>query len=318
MGVERGFYMSYNVKRKSALDVIIKILLVALVVVAVIFAIKVVFSDPPAKPVDASATSNEDAAVIDAFQAGTYGGVKMDSPEDAVKYYVEAYNKTKAKTATYKNDNGEQTWSAFIGEEDLKINSVMIEGKENSTINKLVPGIVGNLFHPYAQALPPSTNRNPAEDKDENGQSLVTSQLTADDVLAVNVKDNGDGTITMQIQPKAAEMSHKGMDSQGKFFNTLGAIDSVVDSIDLLKWEQGSTAENCLVHYKGGTATVKIDTASGEIVEADYDMEVIVDVTHATVTVIKDKSAAVSISYIMHFPASDEYLKEHADNATRG
>ena len=35
--------MSYNVKRKSALDVIIRILLIALVAVAVIFAVKVVF-----------------------------------------------------------------------------------------------------------------------------------------------------------------------------------------------------------------------------------------------------------------------------------
>ena len=90
--------MSYNVKRKSALDVIIRILLIALVAVAVIFAVKVVFSAAKTAPVAADAAATEDKSVIGEFQAGTYGGIKMDTAEDAVKYYVEAYNKTKAET----------------------------------------------------------------------------------------------------------------------------------------------------------------------------------------------------------------------------
>lgn len=148
---------------------------------------------------------------------------------------------------------------------------------------------------------------------DEKGNSLVTSSLTADDVLAVVVEDNGDGTITMKIQPKMAEMSHKGQDSQGRFFNTLGGIDSVVDSIKPLSWSEGTTADNCKVYYKGGTGVVKIDTKTGMIVEADYDMEVTVDVSHANVTVLRDKSAVVSITYKNHFPASDEYLAKHGE-----
>ena len=55
--VERGFIMSYNVKRKSALDVIIRILLIALVAVAVIFAVKVVFSAAKTAPVAADAAT---------------------------------------------------------------------------------------------------------------------------------------------------------------------------------------------------------------------------------------------------------------------
>lgn len=151
------------------------------------------------------------------------------------------------------------------------------------------------------------------DDVDEKGNSLVTSSLTADDVLAVVVEDNGDGTITMKIQPKMAEMSHKGQDSQGRFFNTLGGIDSVVNSIKPLTWSEGTTADNCKVHYKNGTGVVKIDTKTGKIVEADYDMEVTVDVSHANVAVLRDKSAVVSITYKNHFPASDEYLAKHGE-----
>ena len=38
-----------------------------------------------------------------------------------------------------------------------------------------------------------------------------------------------------------------------------------------------------------------------------------VDVSHANVTVLRDKSAVVSITYKNHFPASDEYLAKHGE-----
>ena len=305
--------MSYNVKRKSKLDVVIRILLIALVAVLVVFAVKVVFSAAKTAPVAADANANEDKSVIGEFQAGTYGGVKMDTAEDAVKYYVDAYNKTKADTAEFNTPDGKQTWSAFIGDEDLIINSVIIDGNENPTINSMVPGIVGGLFTKGTTALPPSAGKAPKDNVDEDGNSLLTSTLTADDILAVVVEDNGDGTITMKLQPKMAEMSHKGKDSQGKFFNVLGGIDSVVDSIKPLSWSEGTTADNCKVYYKDGTGVVKIDTKTGKIVEADYDMEVTVNVTHATVAVLRDKNATVSITYKNHFPASDEYLAKNGE-----
>ena len=37
-------------------------------------------------------------------------------------------------------------------------------------------------------------------------------------------------------------------------------------------------------------------------------MAVSVEVKHANVAVIKDKNAVVSISYDMHYPATDQYL----------
>lgn len=300
-----------KVKQKSTLGTINKILFAVLVIVSVVFAFKVCLSSPPVAPVDGS-NASKDEAVIDAFQAGTYGGVAMNSEEDAVKYYVEAYNKTKAKTSTYKNEDGTtEDWYTFLGDEDLSINTVLIEGKANAVIDKIVPGIVKNLFAPSSYGLPPCTSRNPTKDLDESGGNFMTSRLTDDDVLVANVKDNNDGTITMEIQPKASEMSHRGMDSQGNFFNTLGGIDEVVDSISVLSWAEGTTADNCKVSYKGGTGIVKIDTKTGEIIEADYVMQVDIAVTHATVTVIKNKNATVNLTYSMHFPASPEYIQKN-------
>lgn len=260
-------------------------------------------TDPNANAADA------DAATIDEFVAGTYGGVKMDSMEDLVKYYVESYDYSKSITAQYKDGDGNtQTYYKLLGEEALAVDNILIEGSENSIINKIVPGIVKQLYSPGLNGLSPSWNRDPKLDILEDGSSLETSRLTVDDILAANAKDNNDGTITLQLQPKKAEMSCVGQDSQGKFFTVLGAIDEVVDSISVLSWSEGTTAENCRVIYQGGTGTITIDTKTKEIVKADYHMTVKVVVTHATVTVIKDKSAALDVIYDLHYPASAEYM----------
>lgn len=295
-------------KQKSKLS---KLNAVLAVVLAIVLIANVVVIATKAVPVAVDAKEETDGPVIEVFAEGTYGGVSFASDADVVKYYAEAYNKTKAQTKEYVLDSGETvTWYAMLGEEKLNVSNIMIEGKENATINNLVPGIVGGLFTPGSAGLAPSASREPAADTDEDGQSLQTCLLVPEDVIATNVKDNGDGTITLQLQPKEVNMSHKGRDAQGHLFNSLGAIDSVVDSIDLLKWETGTTAENCLVNYKDGYATVTIDTASGLIKTADYHMEAHISVNHANVTVLKDKSANLLVTYDVHYPASADYLKE--------
>lgn len=295
-------------KRKSKLSTVNTVLAVVLVLVLVANVLVIALKAVPVAPVDGEAEV-QDVAVIDEFAAGTYGGVDFSSQEDLANYYVEAYNKTKAQTREYINDQGEtEVWYTMLGEESLNVSNIMIEGKENGTINSLVPGIVGGLYSPGLNGLSPSANRNPEMDIDEENKSLTECYLVPDDILASNVKDNGDGTITMQIQPKQVNMSHKGMDAQGHMFNSLGAIDSVVDSITALSWSSGTTAENCLVDYRGGYATVTIDTASGLITTADYHMEAHISVLHACVAVLKDKSATLLVTYDVHYPASDEYM----------
>lgn len=257
------------------------------------------------------------ATTIDPFVADTYGGIEFADEAAVVDYYVQCYNNTKSQTANYIDADGNQvTYYALLGDENLQIGSVLIEGSENSVINNLVPTIVDSLFKKSTYGLPPCNNRDPLLDNSNQdaanpGQfDFRQSYFTAEDCQACNVVDNGDGTITITIQPKAGSMSMRGEDSQGRFFEVLGDIGATVDSISQLSWASGTTEENCLVDYNGGTGTVKIDTATNTIVEADYHMAVNVSVNHANVLVIKDKSASIEISYDMHYPASDEYLME--------
>ncbi len=247
------------------------------------------------------------------FVAGEYGGIQFDTAEDVINYYVEAYDTTKAETANYIDADGNTvSFYAMLGDEDLTIDSILIDGSENSIINGLVPTIVSSIYSANVYGLPPCSNRDPSLDVDENGDSLLTSRLTIDDIESASVKDNGDGTITITFSPVTSEMSHKGMDAAGKTFNVLGALDSTIEQISLLSWASGTTEENCQVHYTG-TVAATINTTTNEITEADYTMNATVDVQHASISVIKDKSAVMYIVYTQHFPASDEFLKDTKD-----
>ncbi len=262
------------------------------------------------------ASAEGDPVVLEKdFEAGTYGGVEFTSLDDVANYYKEAYDYTKSLTAQYIDADGNTvTFYKLLGDESMNIGDVIIDGSANAVVNKLVPGIVSNMFKPTPYGLVPCYNRNPDLDnnsEDEHKKAdhdFRTTEFSGEDILAANVTDNGDGTITLQIQPKAAEMSTRGDDSQGRFFEVLGDISGVVASIDAVSFTEGTADENVKVTYKGGVGTIKINTATKEIVEADYDMETVVNVTHASIAVIKDKSATLTIQYVNHYPASDEFL----------
>ncbi len=255
-----------------------------------------------------------DASVIDEFVPDTYGGIEFKTVDDVVNFYVQAYDYSKTLTCQYKDADGNtQTFYKLLGEEDLKVGNIKIDGSSNSMIDNLVPTIVGSLYNPGLNGLVPSTNRNPDLDTDEwdgNGESLTTSRLVPEDILAANVADNGDGTITINLQPKAVNMSMPGKDAQGHVFQSLGAIDATVDNISQLSWSEGTTADNCKVDYRGGVATVTIDTKTKEITKAEYLMKAYVSVTHANILVIKDKSASLEVTMKWSYPASEKYLKE--------
>ncbi len=296
-------------KRKSGLKTLNIIL--SLVLVVCIVATVVMVSKP--LPVESTATEENtgDTAVIEAFAAGTYGGKEFKSIEDVVNYYNECYAYTKTLTAEY-DENGEaKTFYKLVGDEYLNISNLLVEGKSNSMLDGLVPGIAGGLFKGNVIGLSPSGSRTPGSDTRADGaMDCSVSHLTADDVLEANVVDSGNNKITITIQPKAAILSMPGEDSQGRFFNSLGDISSVVESIDVLSFSSGTINDNFVVNYKGGTGKVVIDTTTNEIVEADFEMKVHIDVSHANVAVLKDKSASLDISYTNHYPADDDYLME--------
>lgn len=296
-------------KRKSGLKTLNIILSIVLVVCIVATVVMV------SRPVKVEQTATEentgDVAVIDAFAAGTYGGKDFQSIEDVVNYYNECYAYTKTLTAEY-DENGEaKTFYKLVGDEHLNISNLLVEGKSNSMLDSLVPGIAGGLFSGNVIGLTPSGSRTPGSDTRADGaMDCSVSHLTADDVLEANVVDNNDGTIKITIQPKAALLSMPGEDSQGRFFNSLGDISSVVSSIDVLSFSSGTVDDNFVVDYKGGTGTVTINTSTNEITAGDFEMKVHINVSHANVAVLKDKSASLDISYTNHYPADDQYLMD--------
>lgn len=298
-----------KIKNKSGLDKLNKALLIIFLVLLAGVVVYVAVSAPKVTKYETPEDEFVDEVKIDEFKAGTYGGIAFNTPEDVVNYYNEAYNYTKTLTAEYIEDGKPVTYYKLLGDETLNVENLLVEGNSNDTINSLVPGVVGGLFSGSVKGLSPSDNRDPNIDTRDNGAiDLRTSLLTVDDVLACNVVDNNDGTITINIQPKAAELSMPGKDSQGHFFNVLGDITSTVESISILSFSEGTVADNFKVMYAGGVGSIKIDTKTKEVLEADFEMDVHIDVKHANVTILKDKNASLDVVYKNHFPASDEYL----------
>ena len=270
----------------------------------------------------AAANAEGDPVVLEAeFTEGTYGGKEFKTVDDVVAYYVEVFNYNRTLTAPYKEAGAAKTYYKLLGDEDLQVKNILVEGKKSTVLEKLVPSIMGKLFSGTPKSLPPAANRDPQYDDREdgpNGSKLTQreSHLTAEDVLACNVKDNGDGTITIQIQPKAAELAMPDQDSQGRFFNVLGDITKTVADVGVT-FTEGDANSNVKCIYKGGYGEVTVDTKTNEVTKAYYIMKTHLDVTHANIAVLKDKNASIDIEYTNTFPATDEFLKTSKD-ITRG
>ena len=297
-------------KGDKGFKVFIAVLLVAAIVVEIYIGLTIPSKINDAITAATIVTDDEGGVASLTFTPGQYAGVDFKTQEEVVQYYIDAYNKTKNQTAQYKDADGNtQTFYKMVGTEDLNVEegSLMIDGSPaNNMVQGLIPQVLGGIFQPNVNSLPPCGNRNPNEDKDENGDLLTECRVKQEDVDSVSVEEK-DGKVVLTIMPKAVNMSHKGLDAQGHFFNSLGAIDNTINDLGV-GWASGTTAENCIVNYEGGTVVATIDPATGEIVEADYTMTVTLDISHVNFMILKDRGAALTLVYKQHFPADDDYL----------
>lgn len=109
--------------------------------------------------------TEENKVVIDTFKEGTYGGKEFKTQDDAVNYYVECYNNTKAKTATYVDKDGNSfEYYDCLSEEKLTVDDILVDGTRNDMLNNTVPNIVKGAFAKGVYGLPPSNNRDPLLD----------------------------------------------------------------------------------------------------------------------------------------------------------
>ncbi len=249
--------------------------------------------------------------LLEGFIPGEYAGVELDSMEDIVNYYVKVYNNTKAETETYYDKKGNEVeLYKFLGMDQLDVGQVIIDGKTNDIVDALIPPVVNTLYEQAAYGLPPCMDAHPSEDS-HGGIALQESLLEPTDLIGATVTDNGDGTITLVMQPEMVDMAHVGLDPQGRMFNVLGDIDEdVLNSFKILTWSEGTTSENCHLYYQNSTATVTIDTTEEKIVSAHYFLNVDVSIVHANVLTLKDKSAQINVTHEMIYPISDEDLKD--------
>ena len=236
-----------------------------------------------------------------------YAGVQLNTTADAVRYYVKAYNATKKETAKYKDLETEEIYICYkmLGCQEMFVTNTRINGSKNSFLDSYFESLLTDLTMPIG--LPPSTSVNKSADTDLNGKSLITSRLRDTDVASLSIKDNKNGTVTLTIKPKAVQMSSPGADPQGRFFTTAGPMYDAIDKAikeNGGKWTTGNAKKNVTMNYTGGTGTITINTSTGKISKAKYNMIVKAEIRNITLSGQKFKSIAMDCSMADTFPAT--------------
>ena len=178
--------------------------------------------------------------------------------------------------------------------EDLVVPTIKIDGKEQGAVTKIVNAVKGSLFKPSNGELPPLSW--PDQGFNNNGES----PLLESDIKSASWKDNGNGTATIKITPVASKNSARGKDAQGRAFNTLGTgISAVVKEFESkgLSWASGNADSNVVLDYDGGYIEVTYNTSNNTITKGYWEMIVNVQVNHATLLVLKDKSLSATLTY---------------------
>jgi hypothetical protein len=197
--------------------------------------------------------------------------------EEVLAEYAVVYKTTKAS-------------GTFKGHDTMSCEYVKIDGKDNSMVKGIADGFV--------KATGTNMDLPPYKGDDNPMESL----LTAADVDSATYTDNGDGTATIKIVPKAVENAKFKADPQGKAFNVMEDIAGALDGISVITWAEGDANSNVKLTEKDGYIEVVYNKDTKMMTKADYVLVTYADVTHANVAILKDKSASVKFVYTMTYP----------------
>ena len=232
---------------------------------------------PTAAPTQAPATDAPTQAPATDAPTQAPAAAAPSTPAEILAEYAVVYKTTKA-TGTFK------------GHDTMSCEYVKIDGMDNSMVKGVADG--------FMKATGTNMDLPPYKGEDNPMESL----LTAADVDSATYTDNGDGTATIKIVPKAAENAKFKADPQGKSFNVMEDIAGALAGISVITWSEGDANSNVKLTEKDGYIEVVYNKDTKMMTKADYVLVTYADVTHANVLVLKDKSASVKFVYTMTYP----------------
>lgn len=234
-------------------------------------------ADTTAAPADTTAAPADTTAAPADTTAAPAADAAPTTPAEIVAEYAKVYNTTKAS-------------GTFKGHDAIQCDSVTIDGKENSMVKGVADGFMS--ANGTDMNLPPYSDDNPANE----------CLITADDIATAEYKDNGDGTATIKLVPKAVTKSVKFQDAQGKMFNVMEDVAPTLASVSVLTWSEGDANSNVTLISDGGYCEVTYNKETKMMTAANYVLVTKAEVQHANVLVLKDKNATAQFTYTMSFP----------------
>ena len=231
----------------------------------------------PANPAPEATTAAPVNPAPEATTAAPAANAAPTTPDEILAEYAVVYKTTKAA-------------GTFKGHDTMSCEYVQIDGKDNSAVKSLADG--------FMKATGTNMDLPPYKGEDNPMECLLTTA----DIDSATYKDNGDGTATIKIVPKAAENARFKADPQGKSFNVMEDVAGALANISAITWSEGDANSNVKLTEKDGYIEVTYNKDTKMMTKADYVLVTYADVTHANVLILRDKSASVKFVYTMTYP----------------
>ena len=245
---------------------------------------------------DETTTAPETTVAEETTAAPSTGDETTEAPAPSVDGTI-SNSSTKDEVAAYYNQvlNAAKKEGKVRGtEQPLGINLTDLGGLSANFVdmlNKAIPGIVEGIFKPGTDKPLPVVNY-------DDDSKTAGIQLQGSYIKEFKVEDKGD-KLVLTIVPNAVKNPSYGADAQGSFFQILGDVQGVVDSISQIKFAADGGLD---LNYENGNGVITVDKASGKLVAAEYNMHINITVTNCkALNVISIKKGGLEIDYITKF-----------------